>query len=345
MGEQLNRSGDGAGHLRPLFIGLLKDVPAPQRFSGWRKRGIERRKRPGSGGLLWKGIQEYKGENLAVRLGRVGLGRKLPREQHYLEHRPGNLAQCADTFVYQRCEDCGAFHLVGAGWRCGDRMCAVCAHHRARRMAREHAPSILDAALGRRLLFLTVTLKNVERLTPDVYRGLKANFKRLRRHVSFKHILGGLLAIETTRNHKEGTWHPHIHAILVAEKYVDQEQLQQEWKELTGDSYIVKVKKADAGSVRELLKYPTKLANLRTPAEVLEFAVETWGVRMLQGWGCLFGVRELPDEGGEIEEGDLEPFVCVGCGSSKFQLESLPWDQDPTGPIFEAAPLSISRGP
>ncbi len=291
---------------------------------------------------MWKSKQRRKE---AVRIG--GLLEEagaLPKGQD-LAARAGRVSRCAQTFAYKRCKDCGGFHFIGPGWRCGDRLCAVCAHHRARRLVRDYAPKIEDAARGRLLLFLTVTLKNVEGLTPAVYRDLKTNFKRLRRHASFKHILGGVLAIETTRNREAGTWHPHLHAILVAERYVNQDQLQREWGELTGDSYIVKVKKAYRGTVRELLKYPTKLVDLRTPGEVLEFALATWGVRMLQGWGCLFGVRELPDQGGEFEACELEPFVCGGCGSSRFQLEILPWDRDPPGPIFEAVPLSVSRGP
>jgi hypothetical protein len=195
------------------------------------------------------------------------------------------------------------------------------------------------------LLFLTVTEKNSEKLTPAVYARLKANFKRLRRHASFKAIRGGVLAIETTRNREEETWHPHLHAILIAEQYVNQDQLQREWRALTGDSYIVKVKRANAGTVRELLKYPTKFANLQTPAEALEFAMAISGVRMLQGWGCLYGVRELPDQGGDLEPAELEPFVCGGCGSARFRLEVFPWDQDPPGPIFEAVSPGASRGP
>lgn len=59
------------------------------------------------------------------------------------------------------------------------------------------------------LLFLTVTMRNVGELTPAVYARLKAGFKRLRRHQSFADVRGGVLAIETTRNRLEGTWHPH----------------------------------------------------------------------------------------------------------------------------------------
>jgi len=262
-----------------------------------------------------------------------------------LVDRADRLLRCSDTFAFQVCEDCGGFHFVGPGWRCGDRLCPVCAHHRSRRLVRDYAPKIEAAGRGRLLLFLTVTVKNPEKLTPKVYRDLKANFKRLRRHKSFEHIRGGVLAIETTRNHKEGTWHPHLHALLIAEKYVNQDQLQREWRELTGDSYIVKVKKASWGAVRELLKYPTKLADLRTPADVLEFALATWGVRMLQGWGCLFGVRELEDQGGAPEDLEAEAFVCGGCGSPRFRIQVLPWDRDPPGPLFDVVLAAASRGP
>jgi hypothetical protein len=75
----------------------------------------------------------------------------------------------------------------------------------------------------------------------------------------------------------------------------------------------------------------------------------TWRLRTLQGWGCLFKVKEIEDQGGEGDVADLVPFVCGGCGSSRFRVEVLPWDQDPPGPLFEyAVPseyVASSRGP
>jgi len=276
--------------------------------------------------------------------GLVGEASGMPGGQD-LAARAERLLRCAETFAFQVCEDCGGYHFIGPGWRCGDRLCPTCGHHRARRLAARYAPMIEEAARGRLLLFLTVTVKNPEKLTPKVYEELKENFKRLRRHGSFKNIRGGVLAIETTRNRQEGTWHPHLHAVLIAERYVNQDQLQREWRELTGDSYVVKVKKAYGSTVRELLKYPTKLADVRTPAEVLEIALAMTGVRMLQGWGCLFGVRELPDQGGDLEASELEVFVCGGCGSSRFRIQLLPWDRDPPGPLFDMVAIAASRGP
>ena len=268
-----------------------------------------------------------------------------------LEARAHQMLKCAERFAFLACEDCGGYRFIGPGWRCGDRLCPTCAHHRARRLVARYAPKVIEEARGRRLLFLTVTMKNVERLTPEVYAKLKRCFKRMRRHRSFAAVRGGVLAIETTRNHQAATWHPHLHAVLIARRYLNQDQLQREWRELTGDSYIVKVRKADRGSVRELLKYPVKLPELKTPAEVLEIALAMSGVRMLQGWGCLYRLREIEDQGGPLDGAELEPFVCGGCGSSRLRLEFLRWHENPPGPIVEGvrsvprSAVGASRGP
>ena len=42
---------------------------------------------------------------------------------------------------------------------------------------------------------------------------------------------------------KTGEWHPHLHIFGVLEEWIDVQKLSATWHEITGDSYIVDVRR------------------------------------------------------------------------------------------------------
>lgn len=105
---------------------------------------------------------------------------------------------------------------------CHLRLCPLCANRRAKQMT-ARLVRILKAVKGEHptatLLFLTLTVKNCDGAAlRDTLTLLTAAWTKLAKRRPFmRAVKGWFRAIEITRNAADGTYHPHIHAILVVE--------------------------------------------------------------------------------------------------------------------------------
>lgn len=173
---------------------------------------------------------------------------------------------------------------------------------------------------------LTLTLRNVERLQGQAQR-LRRCFTRLCRRKRWKDLIrGGLQTVEVTNQGKG--WHVHLH-VLVDSAFLPWDKLRADWREITGDSFIVDVR--EAGSVGEGLKYclkylgkPPKLQGKGervTDGELEgrreEYRAAMKGVRLVQPFGTLYGelVMVLPD------------VICRECGGHAWlvwEFELMP---------------------
>ena len=52
-----------------------------------------------------------------------------------------------------------------------------------------------------------------------------------------------MYSYENTYNEKTGEWHPHVHMFALLDTWIDQEQLSETWHEITGDSFVVDIRK------------------------------------------------------------------------------------------------------
>jgi hypothetical protein len=77
-----------------------------------------------------------------------------------------------------------------------------------------------------------------------------------------------MYSYENTYNEKTGEWHPHVHMLVLLNDWIDQEAFET-WHEITGDSYIVDVRKVKkskelgyAKAAAEVCKYALKFSDL-----------------------------------------------------------------------------------
>ena len=124
-----------------------------------------------------------------------------------------------------------------------------------------------------KVLFLTLTLKNVDHVTTGFYKGLWKKWSKFkaqallgrtvvkingkRRHVNRGPVVGGATTLETTYNcdissKSYETWHPHLHSLLICSRYLSQAELANKWLEITGDSYIVDIRQVKKYRAREV---------------------------------------------------------------------------------------------
>lgn len=109
---------------------------------------------------------------------------------------------------------------------------------------------------------------------------------------------------EFTFNPETG-WHPHVHILALAHDWIDREALSAEWESVTGDSFIVDVRRIknkstniDSGSdmlagIAEVMKYALKFSDL-PPDHVWTAYTTLRGKRLMGSVGSLRGVQ-IPD--------------------------------------------------
>jgi hypothetical protein len=127
-------------------------------------------------------------------------------------------------------------------------------------------------------------------------------------------VVGAVWSYEVKRGKNSGSWHPHLHMIALAETMPDQEQLSQEWHNITGDSFIVDVRPISqedpASGFVEVFKYACKFSD-QPPADTVHAWVTLASKRLLASSGCFRGV-EVPESLLDDSEGlDGLPFIAL----------------------------------
>jgi Replication protein len=159
-----------------------------------------------------------------------------------------------------------------------------------------------------------------ERTCSDLKKGmisLEKSFNRLRRSKKWRaKVKGCITAVEVTVR-PNGMWHPHLN-VLAEGEYFPHEELVQMWIAATkGAGKMVYVHAADAGTVRELIKYVTKISDLvGNPVALDEFLTAVYKCRLVRTYGSFYRLKL--DE----EESPRKP-KCPDCGSTaiiKLQL-------------------------
>lgn len=169
------------------------------------------------------------------------------------EYRILNFTQCGhDAYVMRSTEDPDRYGIQCS--KCRDRFCKPCARERAGIVAR----NLLEQVKDRELRFVTLTLKTMhDELGLELDR-LYASFRKLQRRAFWKrHVWGGAALLEVKYNHDTERWHPHLH-VLCEGRYMKQSALAGEWKQCTGDSYIVDIRAVRDNS--KVASYITKYA-------------------------------------------------------------------------------------
>jgi len=237
-----------------------------------------------------------------------------------------------DIRLAENVEGCGSFLRIREWMETGESrirdanfckkflVCTSCAARRAAKQVAAYATKVEAVQAERPELvpaMVTLSIKN----RPDTRDGLREGLQHLKdswrrqsaaarsgrttkcrnARIEWNKVQGSVRAIEVT-NIGNG-WHPHIHAFVLLEDYIDQKALSAEWERFTGDSTIVDVRKCRNGIVPgliETLKYVTKLADL-TPEQIYQVHAAAKGSRFTDPQGILRGVPEP-----EINEDDQE---------------------------------------
>lgn len=214
---------------------------------------------------------------------------------------------------------------------CQLRLCPMCTARRAKKAAWKlsQVMDAVQAEQGCRYLFLTLTVENVPGAELGSALGkLAAGWYRLADQRAFGRAVGGWFrAIEITRNAKENTYHPHIHAVLAVPPtyferdspiYITQKGWRERWRKAARLVYDPRVdirvargkdgdRTARAATV-EAAKYATKDSEYIDPRLSMDEAariVTDYTVALHRRRLTAFG-GWLKDAARKLDAGDLE---------------------------------------
>lgn len=202
-------------------------------------------------------------------------------------------------------------------------VCSLCAIRRASRNLGVYLERLQVVQAERPSLvayLVTLTVRNqpdlgeaLEHLTDSLkllhHRRVEKKSRSLMRDIA-----GGVFSIEVTNN--GNGWHPHVHAIWLAESQPDVYALRAEWEQITGDSFMCDVRPIEkltdcgpdidphAAGFAEVFKYAMKPSELG-PERMVEAYPILKGRRLLGSFGVFRGVeqpRELADDCSGLED-------------------------------------------
>lgn len=237
-------------------------------------------------------------------------------ERHeYIKKASADVNGCANYLVFNNYYTVEQVKLAKAQTCKKHMLCPFCARRRASKMLENNLPKFEEASKPHLIpALVTLTVKNGEDLE-ERFNHLKKSLQTLmgrRRdylkknwgYNEFCKIDGSMFSYEMTYSEENG-WHPHVHMICLLNDYIDVKALSKLWHEVTGDSFIVDVRKLkskdigkDTGSIvdamQEVFKYALKFSDLD-----LENQFHAWdtlrGKRLTGSFGSLWGIQ-VPDE-------------------------------------------------
>lgn len=255
-----------------------------------------------------------------------------------------NLSSCANYLVFHDYFTVGQKKLVKAHTCKQHLLCPFCAARRsAKQMARyvDRISQVMEETPDLKPIMITLTVKNGSDLA-ERFAHLQKAFQRLverrrdylkkgRGRTEFRKLHGALYSFEFTHSPENG-WHPHVHMVALASDWIDRQELSREWQEVTGDSFIVDVRRITSRSTEhadsdlmaglaEVLKYALKFSGMDNQS-VWDAYRLLRGKRLMGSIGALRGVAEPDDLLDDPMTGlpYLEMFYRFCPGKSQYQL-------------------------
>ena len=221
------------------------------------------------------------------------------------------IAESKHDFMTFYCLDCGNSYPVYM--RCGDRCCPECRSRDYYRIISSYKPFLASKSA---LRLITLTLKGRTGFLPENrVRRIRRSFKILIKKSYYRNrIVGGIYSIEPKK--KLVGWNIHIH-ILAEGSSVDVFKLSKDWHEITGDSYIVDIRRAwsGLGGLKYIIKYLTKAPE--TLGCNAEYNQAMRGIRLVSPFGTWYKKIVLLEK---------EPKICEICGGHNWvSINDLFW--------------------
>ncbi|WP_062794411.1 protein rep [Cupriavidus metallidurans] len=228
---------------------------------------------------------------------------KLSRELHH----------CGSYLLFRDYYTVGKVRLHAAKFCKRHLLCPLCAIRRGAKMVKAYLDRLEVIRQGDpdlKAYLVTLTVKDGEDLR-ERFEHLHRSVARLhktrhgqRQHSEACKAEGAVWSYEFKRGKNSGEWHPHMHAVWLCHEAPDAQQLSAEWRDITGDSFIVDVtpfhdQQDVVTGFLEVFKYALKFSDLPLPDAWHGYQVLA-GRRLIASFGAFRGIEvpeEMTDEG------------------------------------------------
>lgn len=224
----------------------------------------------------------------------------------------GNLHRCGSYLLFRDYFTVGKVRLHAAKFCNKHLLCPLCAIRRGAKLVKAYMDKVAVLTASEpdlRAYMVTLTVKDGDNLTErfnHLYRSVQKLHKMRTGKGQYSEACKAEAAVwsyEFKRGKNSGLWHPHMHAVWLCKEAPNPKALAEQWKRITGDSYIVDVRPfyrpddAISGFL-EVFKYALKFSDL--PME------DNWeafkrlsGKRLVASFGAFRGLdvpKDLTDE-------------------------------------------------
>lgn len=189
---------------------------------------------------------------------------------------------------------------------CG--FCAVTRGSKALKVYLEKADLLLRGDGALRPYLVTFTIKNGSDLG-ERFNHLQDSLRLHRRRVSrgnaaseWSKCVAGVWSFEVVKGEGSGLWHPHVHCVWLCREAPDQAKLQDEWRAITGDSFMVDARPISEPFVEgfaEVFKYAVKLGDLAIDDQISAYTALR-GRRLISSSGAFREVFVDPEAAEEM---------------------------------------------
>lgn len=263
-------------------------------------------------------------EALPKRVDRYGDAKRRALEvAEYIErsHSPAlaeKLHNCGNYLVFRHYFTVDEIRLHAAQFCKKHLLCPLCAIRRGSKALQAYLPRyevIRASNVLLRPFLLTLTVKDGADLKERFNHLLKSQHelwhrKRRGRGSVLDGVAAAVWSYEVKRGRGSGLWHPHLHMVAMAEHQPDALELASEWRNITGDSFIVDVRPIDqddpASGFLEVFKYALKFSDM-DPGDTFAAYSVLKGRRLVGSAGMFRGI-EIPTDLTDTPFDDL-PFV------------------------------------
>lgn len=229
----------------------------------------------------------------------------------YFEHEysgmASRLASCGELLLFRHYTTVDQVRLHAANFCKNHLLCPLCGLRRGSKLTSGYWDrfEIIRASDSEIKAYLvTFTTKN----GPDLgerfnhlargkkkYHAMRRNaIKGNRSPLEINKALGGVSSYEVKIGEGSGEWHVHDHSIWLCHERPWETKISQEWKEITGDSFIVDVKEIDGPEgFLEVMAYAVKFSTMKLEDNFTAYQFLK-NKRMVNSFGAFRGV-EIPE--------------------------------------------------
>lgn len=233
------------------------------------------------------------------------------------------LRECGEYLLFRHYTRLDVVRLHAAKFCQVHHLCPLCAIRRGSKLLRKYLERFALLSVEHpqaKGYFVTLTVKNGADLK-ERFGQLKYGLQSLqkRRHYDearvsqtcMRGVLGGVGSFEFKRGSGSELWHAHYHGVWLSVGEIDKFKLSAEWKQITGDSFILDVRplygESAVDGFLECFKYAVKFSDMSLP-DNYEAYRELVRSKLVRSFGVFYGidVERLDDEGPIPED---EPYI------------------------------------